>query len=232
MKKSYHNRLKELRIAKGFDSMRGFTNFISRELDFPVSYGFISQFENHIKENPSWRLIDVLCDYFEVSADYLMGKSDVNHYDRPVEPVTKITEVKSDFARIQLLTVDEGNKLKAIDGFKFKVLDDLLRKACQQKDISFYPQDYPEFNSYNQDSEDIEEATNSNFRFLWIPQIQLSVKENGSIKMNSIFSSITFSDGRFVVSVTDDVIKEHIKQIPSKLLLAKNYVHAFLLTFV
>ena len=72
------NRIRELRIARGHDSMREFVRFINDQLGYEVSPGTISQLENHKRENPYWELVDVLSTYFGVTSDYLMGRTDYN----------------------------------------------------------------------------------------------------------------------------------------------------------
>lgn len=72
------NRIRELRMAKGHESMREFVRFINGTLGFEVSTATISLLESHKRENPSWELVDCLCKYFNVTADYLMGRSDYN----------------------------------------------------------------------------------------------------------------------------------------------------------
>ena len=81
------NRIRELRIAKGHDSMREFVRFINGTLGYDVSVATISLLESHRRENPSWELIDCLCKYFGVTSDYLMGRSDYNIEDKEVKEV-------------------------------------------------------------------------------------------------------------------------------------------------
>ncbi len=77
-KNKCRNRIRELRVAKGFNSLREFTRFINNQLGFKVSIATISLLESHRRENPFWELIDVLANYFQVSTDYLMGRTDYN----------------------------------------------------------------------------------------------------------------------------------------------------------
>ena len=74
----YRNRLRELRIARGWESMAEFTRFINSSLGFKVSLSTIHLIEIHKNENPYWQLVAVLSDYFGVTADYLMGRADAN----------------------------------------------------------------------------------------------------------------------------------------------------------
>lgn len=71
------NRVKELRVAKGHDSQREFADFITKNLNCPVSYGTINKLEKQTG-NPTWELLDVLATYFGVTTDYLMGRTDQN----------------------------------------------------------------------------------------------------------------------------------------------------------
>ncbi|BAL85173.1 putative HTH DNA binding protein (plasmid) [Selenomonas ruminantium subsp. lactilytica TAM6421] len=71
------NRVKELRVAKGHESQREFANFVTNNLGCPVSYGTINKLENQ-NGNPTWELLDTLATYFQVSTDYLMGRTNKN----------------------------------------------------------------------------------------------------------------------------------------------------------
>lgn len=71
------NRIKELRVAKGHESQREFANFITNTLGCTVSYGTINKLENQ-NGNPTWELLDVLATYFNVTTDYLMGRTNQN----------------------------------------------------------------------------------------------------------------------------------------------------------
>ena len=71
------NRVKELRVAKGHESQREFANFITNNLGCAVSYGTINKLENQTG-NPTWELLDVLATYFNVTTDYLMGRTNQN----------------------------------------------------------------------------------------------------------------------------------------------------------
>lgn len=81
------NRIKELRIAKGFNSMREFVRYINDIEEFEVSTATISLLEAHKRENPSWELVDFLCGYFGVTADYLMGRTDYNIKENEVKKI-------------------------------------------------------------------------------------------------------------------------------------------------
>lgn len=77
-KNKCHNRLFELRTSKGFTSRREFVKFLNKELGFKISIAAISNLENHKHENPTFRIVDCLARYFDVSYDYLMGKTNYN----------------------------------------------------------------------------------------------------------------------------------------------------------
>ena len=85
------NRIKELREAKGFNSIREFTHFIEKELHYPVSVATMCLLEKDKKlnkdfividgtvvelkgVNPPYRLVKVLADYFGVSIEYMMNE--------------------------------------------------------------------------------------------------------------------------------------------------------------
>lgn len=94
------NRIKELRIAKGHESQREFARFITNTLGYSVSNGTISLLESNKTNNPSWKLVAVLADYFNVSTDYLMGReiSTNNAILSPVECIaleTLISKLKT-----------------------------------------------------------------------------------------------------------------------------------------
>ncbi len=78
----YRNRLRELRIAKGWDSMAEFCRFVNNQLGYKVSLSNMSTLETHKHENPYWQLVVVLAKYYGVSTDYLMGISDVNYKEK------------------------------------------------------------------------------------------------------------------------------------------------------
>ncbi len=77
-RKVYRNRLRELRFAKGWESMAEFTRMINQAYDMNISVSTIHLIETHKNENPTWQTIAALADYFDISVDYLMGRSDVS----------------------------------------------------------------------------------------------------------------------------------------------------------
>lgn len=64
----FKERLKELRIEKGVSAKA-----ISESIN--LSRNAIYNYEQGIRE-PSLEILIRLCDYFDVSADYLIGRSD------------------------------------------------------------------------------------------------------------------------------------------------------------
>lgn len=68
MNKEFQNRLKELRIAKGI-SQKELGQIIG------ATYSAVSYWENGVNE-PKVSYIIALCDYFGVSADYLLGRTE------------------------------------------------------------------------------------------------------------------------------------------------------------
>ena len=93
------NRIKELRLAKGHTSLREFVRYINKSLGFRVSLGTIYLLEQHKNENPSWKVIAVLSQYFGVSADYLMGRSNTTSIEGTEHPL------------LDGLTLEEGESL-------------------------------------------------------------------------------------------------------------------------
>lgn len=92
------NRIKELRIAKGHESQREFAHFISTVLGYKVSNSTIHLLEANKNNNPYWRLVAVLADYFNVSADYLMGREEVS---AEVLSPTERTALKTFIAKLK-----------------------------------------------------------------------------------------------------------------------------------
>lgn len=68
MSKEFQNRLRELRTAKGI-SQKQLGEIIG------ATYSAVSYWENGVNE-PKVSYIIALCDYFDVSADYLLGRKD------------------------------------------------------------------------------------------------------------------------------------------------------------
>ena len=79
------NRLRELRIAKGWESQKAFTSFLNKQLNIEVSPSTISLIELGKNENPYWQLVLGLSRYFGVSTEYLMGVDDVLNTDPTVK---------------------------------------------------------------------------------------------------------------------------------------------------
>ena len=77
-KSGYYNRIKELRLASGNESLREFVKMLNDRYGYKVSIATISIVENHRHENPHWELVDVLAKHFNVTADYLMGRTNYN----------------------------------------------------------------------------------------------------------------------------------------------------------
>ena len=66
---TYSNRIRELRTARGMSQEK-----LADILD--VTKQAVSQYERGVRK-PDIPTIEALCDYFNVSADYLLGKEDV-----------------------------------------------------------------------------------------------------------------------------------------------------------
>lgn len=84
------NRVRELRIARGHESLREFARFVSNTLGYSVSASTLSLIENNKNLNPSWGLISTLADYFMVSSDYLMGKEDVKSNTKTLTAIEQV----------------------------------------------------------------------------------------------------------------------------------------------
>ncbi len=63
-----HERLKELRIEKGFT-----LKYVAEKLN--VTIRTICRYEDGTRE-PSISMLKSLCDFYDVSADYLIGRTD------------------------------------------------------------------------------------------------------------------------------------------------------------
>lgn len=64
----FSQRLKELRIEKGI-GQKEIANFLN------ITRSGYSNYEQGTRE-PSLELLKLICDFFDVSADYLIGRSD------------------------------------------------------------------------------------------------------------------------------------------------------------
>ena len=94
------NRIRELRIARGHNTISDFVFYINNQLGYDVSCGTISLLESHKRENPYWELVDVLAHYFGVTTDYLMGRTNYNvkmddieksyHDNKPLPPEAEL----------------------------------------------------------------------------------------------------------------------------------------------
>lgn len=84
-KNKNYNRIKELRIANGDGSIREFVKMLNDRYGYKVSIATISIIENHRHENPSWELVDVLAKHFNVTTDYLMGRTNYNVSTKELE---------------------------------------------------------------------------------------------------------------------------------------------------
>ena len=67
--KKYNNRVKELRAAKSLSQEQ-----LAEQIG--LTKQAISQYERG-ERNPSMAVLEALCDFFNVSSDYLLGKDDV-----------------------------------------------------------------------------------------------------------------------------------------------------------
>lgn len=65
-------RLKFLRTEKGLTQQK-------LAIDFNIEQSAISAYENKVR-TPDIEIIEIICDYFDVSIDYLVGRSDIRNY--------------------------------------------------------------------------------------------------------------------------------------------------------
>ena len=66
---TFAKRLKELRLAKGMTLKE-----VSGQ--FGITLGAYAHYEQGIRE-PSYDLLARICDFFDVSSDYLIGRTDI-----------------------------------------------------------------------------------------------------------------------------------------------------------
>lgn len=88
---------KELRLEKGLSQDK-----ISEELN--VSQGLITKWETH-QSTPSPEMLDYIADYFNVSTDYLIGRT--NMRNNPMEDMKAIDQYKILFDKDTVLTDDQ-----------------------------------------------------------------------------------------------------------------------------
>ena len=73
MKSSFAKRFKGLRIEKGLSQRRA-------AADLNISQALLSHYENDARE-PKLEFIIKACEYYEVSADYILGRSKEKNFD-------------------------------------------------------------------------------------------------------------------------------------------------------
>ena len=88
MLKGIGNRIYQLRIEKGL-SMDMIVADMNQKYDLQLNKSMISRWEKEIT-NPSLESAKYLCDYFDVSLDYLIGLTDVRTPSRLLAYATKI----------------------------------------------------------------------------------------------------------------------------------------------
>lgn len=98
------NRLREIRTSKGL-TLRELGDILH------ITYTAISKVENS-QRNLSDNDINMLCDYFKVSADYLLGRSD--------NPSPELVEQKN-------LTIQERYILDAIKGLSTEQYQEIIK---------------------------------------------------------------------------------------------------------
>lgn len=70
------NRVKQMRVAKGIDSQRELADIMTKLRHAPMTFATISRLESGETDNPKYKTIKALADFFGVSVEYLMGDSD------------------------------------------------------------------------------------------------------------------------------------------------------------
>lgn len=110
-----HNRVEELRIAKGIDSQRKLARILT-ERGWKVSYATISRLEKQDFGKTNIGTFLALADLFGVSLDYLVGKSDIN-YRGEIEETDPLTrKMDAFFAKLQDVCSDGLNVWESAHG--------------------------------------------------------------------------------------------------------------------
>ena len=109
------NRLRQLQIAKGIDSQRELANIITKQYGTPLTYVTISRIEAGYNENPKFRTLYALAQFFDVSIEYLMGYSDDRHGDGRSKPEASPQEKKDELPVEAQIAIDTFyNKMKSL----------------------------------------------------------------------------------------------------------------------
>lgn len=90
---------KELRLEKGLSQEK-----IAEELD--VSPALISKWENNLS-TPDPMMLDYIADYFNVSTDYLIGRTSMKN--NPMDNMKSIDQYKILFDKDSVLTEEQKN---------------------------------------------------------------------------------------------------------------------------
>lgn len=85
MRSEYTNRVKILRVTKGINSQRELARHLSSFAGRPISFSLIARMESYDAKNVGWQNVVDIADYFGVTVDYLMGRSDVNLYQEQIK---------------------------------------------------------------------------------------------------------------------------------------------------
>lgn len=115
---SFGDRIKKLRIEKKWTQ-----EYVCEKLN--ISPGALSRYETSMYEPKSLELIKDFADLFQVSTDYLLGKSDIRNPEKEID-------FDPDKIRIGLSSKDYSNitdeQKKQIEEFAKFVLKDNLKK--------------------------------------------------------------------------------------------------------
>lgn len=115
---------KELRLEKSPNQDEA----ISQEKiadDLNVSQGLISKWESH-QSTPSPEMLDYIADYFNVSTDFLIGRTSMKN--NPMDGLNEMQQYKILFDKDDKLTEDQKMFFMNFLEEKHKAVDDILDK--------------------------------------------------------------------------------------------------------
>ncbi|AHV96114.1 helix-turn-helix domain-containing protein [Paenibacillus sabinae] len=124
MSHEFKDRLKELRISKGFSQDK-----LSEELKIPASS--IRRYET-TGELPKRERLEIIADYFDVSIDYLVGRTNTKNkkYSENVRETIEAYNISNDEVIAKIKIADE---IINLPDDKRKIIEDLLKTF--KKDI-------------------------------------------------------------------------------------------------
>lgn len=116
--KMFGDIFKELRLEKRLSQDK-----IAEELD--VSQGLIAKWESH-QSTPSPEMLDYIADYFNVSTDYLIGRTNDKRYFKKNDDSIKEFDVL--FDKYKTLSEDDKELIKNIIETRRKQIDKELEE--------------------------------------------------------------------------------------------------------